>query len=271
MKLICLFLLSFIPTFSYTQEGLVKSYYPNDSLQSEINFERNVREGEARFFYPNGNLKEEVIYVNGKVDGVVKLYNDNGIIAEMFTIENGKREGPTSFYDNNGNWVSDKDFKNGIRIIEKQSVPEKENKTTLATTDNTVKTSSGEKSTVNKTEERLVPPVIKENNFDDDPAYYLSAEVMPEPKEGMAVLQKKLIYPAYAKEHDIEGIVEIRAFIDQNGDVTRAEVEKGIGYGCDDAARITILYTKFNPGLIRGKPVKTQLVIPFEFRLENKD
>ena len=65
--------------------------------------------------------------------------------------------------------------------------------------------------------------------------------------------------------------MKIKAFIDQNGDVTKAEVVKGIGYGCDEVARITVLYTKFNPGLIRGKPVKTQIIIPFEFKPDNKD
>ena len=270
MKLICLFILLSFFALSYAQEGHIKSFYPNDSLKSEINFERNVREGNARFFYENGKLKEEATYVNGKIEGVVKLYNINGILQEMFTIEDGRREGPTSYYDENGNWISDKDFENGARVIEKPSTSEEEN-TAVAKTDNIITNSGTEKTSIKQTEERLVPPVIKEDNFDDDPAYYLSAEVMPEPKEGMTVLQKKLIYPAYAKEHDIEGTVEIRAFIDQNGDVTRAEVEKGIGYGCDDAARITILYTKFNPGLIRGKPVKTQLIIPLEFKLENKN
>ena len=121
------------------------------------------------------------------------------------------------------------------------------------------------------TEEKTVPPTVKEENFDDDPAYYLSAEVMPEPKGGIAELQKKLIYPSYAKENEIEGTVKVRAFVDQNGDVTRAEVEQGIGYGCDESARITVLYAKFNPGLIRGKPIKTQVVIPLEFKLPKKD
>ena len=109
MKLICLFILLSFFALSYAQEGHIKSFYPNDSLKSEINFERNVREGNARFFYENGKLKEEATYVNGKIEGVVKLYNINGILQEMFTIEDGRREGPTSYYDENGNWISDKD------------------------------------------------------------------------------------------------------------------------------------------------------------------
>jgi len=272
MKLISFLLISLAYTFSCAQEGLVKSYYPNDSLKSVINYVRNVRDGNASFYYENGHLKEEVTYINGKVEGVVKEYDEKGILKQLYSIENGKRQGPTSYYDDKGTWTGDKDFDKGIRVIEEEPVPEENAGTEeLASNDNTPKSKAVEKNNIKKTDEQMVPPAIEEENFDDDPAYYLSAEVMPEPKEGMAALQKKLIYPAYAKEKEIEGTVKIKAFIDQNGDVNRAEVEEGIGYGCDETARITVLYTKFKPGLIRGKPVKTQVVIPLEFKLDKGD
>lgn len=257
---------------SFAQEGLIKSYYPNDTLKSEINFERNVRQGNAKFYYENGHLKEELTYVNGKVDGVVKSYNEDGLLKELYTLESGKRQGPTSYFDDKGVWTGDKDFEKGILVIEKAPEPEVIAQASESPENNNADANKVvEKKKVNTTEEKSVPPAIEEDNFDDDPAYYLSAEVMPEPKGGIAELQKKLIYPSYAKEKEIEGTVKIRAFIDQNGDVTKAEVEQGIGYGCDDAARITVLYSKFSPGLIRGKPVKTQLVIPLEFKLPGKD
>ena len=269
MKTIFLFIISFFFTLTFAQEGLVKSYFPNDTLKSEINYARNVRDGDAKFYYENGRIKEEVKYINGKVDGLVKQYDENGTLKELFSIESGKRQGPTSYYDNEGKWTGDKDFEDGIRVVDKEIIPEKTEETEITSIESEVKSKNTEKPKIKKTGEMLVPPAVQEENFDDDPAYYLSAEVMPEPKEGMAALQKKIIYPSYAKEHEIEGTVKVRAFIDQNGDVTKAEVEEGLGYGCDDAARITVLYTKFNPGLIRGKPVKTQLVIPLEFKLDN--
>jgi TonB family protein len=259
---------------SFAQEGLVKSYYANDTIKSEINYERNVRQGEAKFYYENGNLKEELTYVNGKVDGVVKEYNEDGLLKELYNLESGKRQGPTSYYDDKGVWTGDKNFEDGVLVVEKEPEPKEIVESSQPPADESTATNKpAEKNTVKvrKTEEKTLPPTVQEENFDDDPAYYLSAEVMPEPKGGIAELQKKLIYPSYAKENEIEGTVKIKAFIDQNGDVTRAEVEKGIGYGCDESARITVLYAKFNPGLIRGKPVKTQVVIPLEFKLPEKD
>ncbi len=272
MKAVLLIITSLVFNLSFAQEGLNKSYYPNDTLQSEINYERNIRQGDAKFYYENGHLKEELTYVNGKVDGVVRDYSEDGLLKELYTLEDGKRQGPTSYFDDKGVWTVDRNFENGVLVVEKEPESGKivESPQPVAgETPETKKTT--EKSKVKETDERTIPPAVQEENFDDDPAYYLSAEVMPEPKGGIAELQKKLIYPSYAKEKDIEGTVKIRAFIDQHGDVTRAEVEQGIGYGCDDAARITVLYAKFNPGLIRGKPVKTQLIIPLEFKLDSKD
>jgi protein TonB len=272
MKAAFFIIIIFVIDVSFAQEGKVKSYYSNDTLKSEINYERNVRQGDAKFYFENGHLKEELTYVNGKVDGVVKEYSEEGLLKELYTLENGKRQGPTSYYDEKGVWTGDRNFENGVIEIEKEPESKEIAETSQPPADANEQTNkTAEKNKVRKTEEKTVPPAVQEENFDDDPAYYLSAEVMPEPKEGIAGLQKKLIYPAYAKEKGIEGTVKIKAFIDQNGDVTRAEVEQGIGYGCDDAARITVLYAKFNPGLIRGKPVKTQIVIPLEFRLEKKN
>lgn len=273
MKSLTFILIILSISVTFAQEGLVKTYYQNDSLKSEINYERNVRNGDAKFYYENGRIKEEVFYVNGKVEGIVKEYNEKGFLKELYTIEDGKRQGPSSYYDSTGVWIADNDFDSGVRKAEKKqgkeiTVPQVE--VTSKDSDNK-KEETANNNKVKSTEEKSVPPIVKEESYDDDPAYYSDAEVMPAPQGGMAELQKKLIYPTYAKDNGIEGTVEVRAFIDQNGDVKIAEVMKGIGYGCDDVARITILYTKFTPGLIRGKPVKTQIVIPLEFKMSNKE
>ena len=52
-------------------------------------------------------------------------------------------------------------------------------------------------------------------------------------------------------------------------DVTKADVIEGIGYGCDESARTTVFYSRFKPGLIKGKPVSVQMIIPLKFQLNN--
>ena len=93
---------------------------------------------------------------------------------------------------------------------------------------------------------------------------------MPEPIGGMDAIYKKISYPKEAKENNIEGTVIIRVFIDRDGEVLDAVLLKGIGYSCDESARLAIFYHRFTPGLQRGQRVKVQMDIPIEFKL-NKD
>ena len=117
--------------------------------------------------------------------------------------------------------------------------------------------------------DQLLPPEVKEErNLEEDPAFYLSVEVMPEPIGGMKAIYKKIHYPVAAKKNNIEGTVLIRVFIDRDGEVLDAQVLKGIGYGCDESARIAVFYHRFKPGLQKGQRVKIQTDILIEFKLK---
>ena len=264
----------FITTISFSQQGLIKSFYNNgDTLKSEINYSNNIREGSAKFYYPNGKLKEELTYANGKVEGLVKEYYDNGKMKVMFNVESGKREGPTSLFDSTGRYIKDIIYNNGMLVPDENPVV-----TDSVSTDSTkVEEENGKNinnqkvaSLKEKAAETPVPPSYKENNDTTGSSYLLTAEIMPEPVGGMQAIMKKLVYPEYARKNNIQGTVEIKAFIDRYGEVTNAEVVKGIGYGCDESAKIAVFYAKFRPGIIKGKPVKVQMILPIEFRLNKK-
>jgi TonB family protein len=107
---------------------------------------------------------------------------------------------------------------------------------------------------------------------DNEQVYFVAVEEPPIPIGGIETIQKNVKYPEIAKRAGIEGRVFIKAFINENGDVVKAEVLKGIGSGCDEAALKAVMVTKFKPGMQRGKPVKTQVAIPIIFKLlENGD
>ncbi len=270
-----LIILMLTPFSSDAQEGLVRTYYPGGQVESEINYVRNVREGEAKFYYENGNLKEERIYVNGKVEGLVNIYYENGNLREMFLIEDGKREGPTTLFNEDGTYLTDIFYTAGKLYIE-TPVYEEPVKTEVAAIDE-VPLNERNNSTGNnlpkrdikpkKTTDPSLPPAPVDDNAETDPAYYLTAELMPEIVGGMGNLYRRLVYPEEAKKKRIEGVVNVMAFINENGDVVKAEAVDGIGYGCDEAARIAVYYSRFKPGQIRGKPVKVQMIIPVEFKL----
>lgn len=239
----------------FSQEGLVKSYYSKDTLKSEINYSNNVKQGPAKFYYPNGKLQQELSYTDGKVEGVVKEYFDNGNVKEIYTIEDGKRNGSVSLFDKDGKFVKDINYENG-KLVKEEAVEE----------DTSVKQAVVQ----NEVNVITAPPVIAEKRNTKNPDYLDSADVMPSPVGGIKNIISKLTYPARAKEKGIQGIVKIRAYVDEYGEVTQDEVIQGIGYGCDESAKITVYYSKFTPGILNGKPVKVQVVIPVEFKLSPK-
>ena len=114
------------------------------------------------------------------------------------------------------------------------------------------------------------PPPPKEDKkvIEEEPVYFVAVEEMPEPIGGIQAIQSKIIYPEIAKRAGVEGRVYILAFVDEIGNVTKAEVIKGIGAGCDEAALSAVKKTKFKPGKQRGKPVKVQVSIPVVFKLQ---
>jgi periplasmic protein TonB len=112
------------------------------------------------------------------------------------------------------------------------------------------------------------PPPAEEKKTDEEPQYFVAVEEMPEPIGGIAAIQSKIVYPEIAKRAGVEGKVYVKAFVDESGNVTKVEIQKGIGAGCDEAAMKAVKETKFKPGKQRGKPVRVQVSIPVVFRLQ---
>jgi TonB family protein len=251
----------------FSQDSPVKTYFPNGKVDSEISFNGSIREGEAKFYYEDGTLKEERLYINGRVAGLVKTYHPNGNLKELINIEDGKREGPTSVFDEEGNYIKDIFYEQGIQIVEKKNIyliEEPEIEIAQNRNEQTPVTTPVKKP---KKKDYEMPPPPEEENLEDDPAIFRTVELMPEPVGGFESIKKKLIYPEKAKEDGIEGIVEIEIIVDEFGEVQKADVIKGIRPDCDELARIAVYYTKFKPGLQRGKPVKVQFIVPVEFKL----
>ncbi|MCH7772895.1 MAG: energy transducer TonB [Bacteroidetes bacterium] len=111
------------------------------------------------------------------------------------------------------------------------------------------------------------PPPPKED-IEEEPTYFVAVEEMPSPIGGIKAIQEKIVYPEIAKRAGVEGKVYVLAFVNEQGEVTKAQVIKGIGAGCDEAALNAVLKTRFTPGKQRGKPVKVQVSIPIIFKLK---
>jgi periplasmic protein TonB len=112
------------------------------------------------------------------------------------------------------------------------------------------------------------PPKAETKHVEEEPTYFVAVEEMPEPIGGIQAIQSKIVYPEIAKRAGVEGRVHVLAFVDEKGNVTKAEILKGLGAGLDEVAVNAVRQTKFKPGKQRGKPVKVQVAIPIIFRLQ---
>ena len=221
----------------------------------------SLRDGEAKYYYENGNPEEVRTYVNGRVEGTVKAFYKNGKTKEIFTITDGRRDGPTIYYDSLGNYLRDIVYTDGkLNVASLWSENEDKGDSLFAAKIEGLKRSSTK---------AAVPPDLTGENLKNDPVYFTKPDVPARPLGGMAAIYKKLVYPEQARENNIQGVVDVIAFLDEMGNVTDMKIEKGLGYGCDEAAETAIKYTKFAPGKLNGEPVKSQLKISLEFKSYN--
>ncbi len=121
---------------------------------------------------------------------------------------------------------------------------------------------------VNETIAAPPPPPAKEEEVEEEPVFFVAVEQTPDPIGGIEGIQKRIVYPEIAKRAGVQGRVFVKAFVDENGNVVKVELIKGIGAGCDEAAMEAVKATKFVPGKQRGKAVKVQVAIPILFKLQ---
>ena len=115
------------------------------------------------------------------------------------------------------------------------------------------------------------PPQRKQKIVvEEEPVYFVAVEEMPFPIGGIQAIHDLIIYPNIAKRAGVEGKVYVLAYVNEEGTVTKTEVLKGIGGGCDEAAEYAVQHTKFSPGKQRGKPVNVKVMVPIIFKLSDR-
>ncbi|MEW5843446.1 MAG: TonB family protein [Bacteroidota bacterium] len=234
----------------FAQNGIVKTYFPTGEVQEELSYANNILEGNSVWYYQNGNIMTEKNYDNGILNGWVKEYFDSGLVKEEYEVRDEIKDGIDRAYFENGGLKHIYYFSKGM--------------------------------------------ITKQENFSFDPNYsapaqnYLAGkrnqavgavqnlspcdvEVCAAPIGGIKAVEDNLVYPEHALKYGLEGTVTLKAAINAEGIVTKAEVVKGIGLGCDEAAQTAVVKTKFHPGQNSGKPVDSTLMLNVDFKIfQNK-
>ncbi len=75
-------------------------------------------------------------------------------------------------------------------------------------------------------------------------------------------------YPAFAREAGLEGTVQVKVLVDEQGNVVEAQVvSSDVWPSMERAALEAAKKCRFKPALQRSTPVRAHVVIPFEFLL----
>lgn len=86
-------------------------------------------------------------------------------------------------------------------------------------------------------------------------------------KEIKNFVQKHIRYPANG--NDCEGAVYISVLIEKDGSVSEKKFIRKVCQGYDEEAmKVVDLMVKWKPGLIKGQPVRTRVVLPLRWRYE---
>ena len=118
--------------------------------------------------------------------------------------------------------------------------------------------------------ENLPPPPSDASKLGDQPVF-TPFEVKPEIKnsaEIQRILQRE--YPRTLKDAGIGGTVNLWVFIDTQGNVENAKVQKGSGYDAFDQAALRIAHQiQFSPALNRDQRVPVWISIPITFSVRD--
>jgi len=103
-------------------------------------------------------------------------------------------------------------------------------------------------------------------------SFYKIVENMPEFPGGRKAmyefLSENLVYPKMAKEQKVEGQVIVSFVVGANGSLSKIELARGIGSGCDEEAlRLVSIMPAWVPGFHHGKPVPVEYNLAVGFKL----
>lgn len=118
----------------------------------------------------------------------------------------------------------------------------------------------------------LKPQAPSQTNSAEKPAIPTTADQMPAFPGGedalKSFLENNLKYPKKARKSKIQGAVNVRFVVQENGQLTNFTVVKSLEPTLDaEALRVVQLMPAWQPGLQCGQPIKVKYTLPVRFSL----
>lgn len=225
------------------KDGQAVSYYENGNKKYTVNYVKDKKSGKEFSWYENGNIKSEIDYPEEKKEEEGKINNfwnteKERIVADgngyyFDKSETNEQSGQIKNGVPDGTWTG-KDFKKKSNFIEMYKNGELISG--LTTDSLNVKHSYGTK--------------------------YLR----PSPKNGMSsfysYIGKSMHIPLEVR-NKVSGKIYLTFIVGEEGNLVEPKIIKGIGYGIDEnAIQLIKEAKKWNPGKIRGVPVRALYKLP---------
>ncbi|PJJ79842.1 energy transducer TonB [Mucilaginibacter auburnensis] len=239
---------------NFELQGPYIAYFPNGKRKLVATVDKGVLVGDEIAYYPNGNLYSHIIHKQGQIilnecrdsTGTILAQNGNGIWLDF----------PLDFYSSSTTGP----VKDGLRDGKWQLSGRK----ALYEKGRIAKILSDSTQLVD-----LNPKAGKNLVFEND---YLPIEGTPVYTGGKLheFIYKNLVYPEQDRKDSIGGQAFIGFSVEQDGTTSNFKIIKAPSATLgEEALRVAKLLTQFNPGIKKGKPVKSPFVLPIYFSLDS--
>ena len=103
---------------------------------------------------------------------------------------------------------------------------------------------------------------------------FVEVDIKPEFPGGIdsmyAFLYRIIKYPKKAIRKNITGVVYATFIVEKDGQISNAKILRDIGGGCGkEVLRVINAMPKWKPGILDGELIRTELLLPITFNLEN--
>lgn len=232
-------------------------YYANKRLESQGAYMNGKKDGLWLDYYPNGIMQDSIVYKSGNKTGTSLAWHSNGYLQDSAVWQNDGSGVEISWFDN-GNPSAAGRFSAGYKMNGKWQFFHKNGKlSALELYDN---------------------GVLTDKQYFDEDGYGLTdttnkdkaAEFPGGNSAWQKYLSKHLYFPTqYKFENADKAVVVIRAVIDEDGNLTDAEVNTPLYPAFDDIALNAVKKSpKWQPAIQHNRRVKYAFSQPVYFSQE---
>lgn len=255
----------------------VKTFYSEtNAIRSREVYRDGYREGAYSFYHTNGRLQEKGNYKEGKKVGYVIRWYEEGAVKQALLYYSRKIWESDSFkiinYWNAGQQLVKDGFGYCKCDFSDNGLIE-EGKVTAGLRDSVWRISTGD-SIVSFEQYQMGKFVKGESIYKNERLEYEEIFRVAEFPRGMKGMYKFLNqnqrYPVNARRVGKQGKVFVKFSIDAQGNFSDIRIIKSVDKELDkEALRLVKLSPVWEPAKLRGVPVKSDFVLPINFKLED--